>query len=408
REAHNLSDLSGIIPILDGIFGPGVVTNATIDIDILTDQFTQEFRLTSLTKGPLQWTVGMFYKDSSEFLGVDGDSTPPVSDLTGGFYSTLLLRDLDDDFQQIAVFGEASYEVTDNLKATLGLRWFNETRESLVTVGGPFFGSDAPITSPTAKSDTSEVNPKFALSYDMGETMFYFTAAKGFRSGGANGFPAPPPLDSDSYEPDTLWGYELGTKSLFLDGNMIFKGALFYSKWENVQTKVPSTIPGFEAIINGGDAHVQGIELELTALLSDNFQADLSGSWLGESEYDDDSTGSAAGDPLVGVAENNLNAAITHHYDITNDYSLISNLNYNMVGESYVVVGVPGVTPAYEILNMSVSLQALDWSVTLFATNLLDEFILYRNDGPYGDPTYEGAGLSGPPRTIGVRFGLDF
>ncbi len=80
------------------------------------------------------------------------------------------------------------------------------------------------------------MTPRFALSYALSdEARVYAQAAKGFRTGGPNltastlfGIPS-------TYEPDSLWNYELGLKSHWLDRRLVFNAAVYYIDWQDLQ-----------------------------------------------------------------------------------------------------------------------------------------------------------------------------
>jgi outer membrane receptor protein involved in Fe transport len=171
------------------------------------------------------------------------------------------------------------------LKLTAGLRWYQVKttaygyEEGLATGGGPS------IVSPPDTSTESGVNPKFEADYHINhDQMVYVSASKGFRPGGI--VPIVPPgqagtpndcvaalhdidpnitiADTRSFKSDSLWNYEVGTKTSWLEHRLTFNAAAFYIKWDNIQQQI--LLPcGFQYRANAGAAVSKGGEMELHA-----------------------------------------------------------------------------------------------------------------------------------------------
>ena len=197
-----------------------------------SQQFSEEIRLASRNKGRLKWIVGAFYSKFSSTLAVDG-ATPELSfESAGGSAANpngvTYTADVPYHIRQVAVFGEASYQITPSFEATVGLRHFNFANSLNYTLTGIFgpTGNTVPDTGRVVSTD-SGVTPKFNVSYKPSRTLtIYATAAQGFRAGGVN-LPAPvtgpgsclPYLSSIglsqsplTFNPDTIWNYEVGER----------------------------------------------------------------------------------------------------------------------------------------------------------------------------------------------------
>src|SRR5262249_9923223 len=112
--------------------------------------------------------------------------------------------------------------------------------------------------------------------------LVYFTAAKGFRIGGANpkvgqfcygdsssalgmiGLSDVPP----TYGSDNVWSYEVGTKNSLADNRILLNGSAYYIKWKNIQQNVPLTACGFQYTGNLGEADSKGFDLQSVLRLS--------------------------------------------------------------------------------------------------------------------------------------------
>ena len=317
RDSFTLIDNSGLIDFINYInsilLPPPVpeITNAQTESPSTTNRFTQEFRLSSVGEGALQWTAGFFYKDNEDFFSGRSLNTPDLTPIYGeGFF-----QEITDTFEQYALFGELNYRFVEKWEVVAGARVFKEDRTSEVFLDGYFwylFGLEPPVDT-VDNASFEEVLPKLSLKWDVGSaSMVYALAAKGFRSGGINQFPdiGQPFI----YDPDFVWNYELGAKTGWLDNRLVLNGALFYMDWQDVQVAVPGLNPVIESTINAGAAHTSGVELELRFQPSSGFAFGASGGWILEAETDEDSPFGPAGTELNDVPEYNANLFIQYHF----------------------------------------------------------------------------------------------
>ncbi len=108
--------------------------------------------------------------------------------------------------------------------------------------------------------------PKFGLSYQITpEDMIYTTIAEGYRIGGAS-----PPLPEaacggvfpTSYNSDTTWSYEVGTKDRFLNNHVQVSASAYYIQWKNIQQAVYVNKCGIQYTTNQGNASSEGFDLD--------------------------------------------------------------------------------------------------------------------------------------------------
>jgi len=179
-------------------------------------------------------------------------------------------RDVSKD-EQIAGFGEASYEVFDGLTATVGLRYASMKYRLISNQNGPFNGPRPTQAVGTNTEDT--FNPKFNLSWQVNEdTLYYATVSKGFRPGGINqSIPYTPGICKDdqdrfggpapaAYKSDTIWSYEAGLKNSFLDRRLYVAASVYHLIWKNKQ--LGRNACGLSYLDNGGEATSEGFEIE--------------------------------------------------------------------------------------------------------------------------------------------------
>lgn len=240
-------------------------------------QTTNELRLTKGGSGPLTFVLGGYLWDSR--YGIDlknyiGFAGPPL--LTSE-------QEVRQTNKSWAVYGEGDYELIDGLTLTLGARYTNDKKSSIVNDLPIFFyGSEveanpvgsAPgaivMTAPVRKS-WSKFTPRVSLRYEItDEAMVYALWSRGYRGGGFNGRPATIGAATIPYNPETLDNYEAGFKTEFAGGRVRLNGAAFLMKYDDMQQDLDVPAPGTSTgrenrTINASSAELKGFELELTA-----------------------------------------------------------------------------------------------------------------------------------------------
>jgi iron complex outermembrane receptor protein len=175
--------------------------------------------------------------------------------------------------KQVAVFGEASAKLGDGFKATVGLRVSRDQYSGSAFEGGPFVGA---VISQAASAAETPVTPKFGLSYEPDrDHLYYASIAKGYRVGGTNspvasicdpslaGLGLPNGQLPPTYRSDSLWSYELGAKTLFLDRRLQINASLFVIDWSNIQQSVYLPACGFAYTANTGKVQSRGGDIDL-------------------------------------------------------------------------------------------------------------------------------------------------
>ncbi|MEE2783843.1 MAG: TonB-dependent receptor, partial [Pseudomonadota bacterium] len=267
------------------------------------DEWSQEFALSG-SSGQIDWIAGVYYYESEmeEFwdyelpafqatfeaiFGIFGGG-PPLPTGSLAFFGNkidgsstgvpFLHFNIFQDLTSIAAFGQTTYNFSDRLRGTVGMRWTEDEKDFGQTVvnnvGGQIcIGLDL-------NDDWSEVTGKVGLDYDVSDTtMIYGGVSSGFKSGGFNGGSC-----SNPFDPETLMGFELGSKSRFFDNSMQLNLAAFYYDYEDYQARL--FINNAAIVENAADAVTYGFEAELLWLVTANFRVDASLSLL-SAEYED-------------------------------------------------------------------------------------------------------------------------
>ena len=276
---------------------------ASVDVDVpgiyKNKQFSQEFQL-EIDRGPLSGIVGAYYLDADAQTLFDVRLfTTFFSPVLGGFAA---FTDADVNTKTWAVFGDFTYDFTDQLSGSVGARYTHDRRKASVFrqsyLGGGstvFGGLGIPFGAPTSnfegkRTDTA-FTPRASVSFKPnGNHHFYASFSQGFKGGGFDPrgqSTQAPDLDGDgvdakdvfeymTFEPEKVTSYELGWKGSFFDKRIYASVALFHASYKDMQIPasvgcIVNGVPNFCGLTsNAGKARIQGIEFEGNARLFGN------------------------------------------------------------------------------------------------------------------------------------------
>ena len=260
--------------------------------------FTQEIRVQSNDPASrLQWTAGGFYSFNRQQSNeqIFDPELPKLTRLlwNEGMYAAwgeqLLPGGVDYDNntrahdKQEALFADATYSITEKLKFNVGLRYAWTKFVFINSNDGPQDLLDdhgVPSVSTGAKSE-QPFTPKVSISYQLtSDDMVYATAAKGYRIGGATP-PLPVPACGPnpfptSYNSDTVWSYEIGTKDRFFDRTVQVAASAYYIKWSNIQQAFYVPTCGIQFTTNAGEAVSKGFDFQGSWRIVKGFDVDAS------------------------------------------------------------------------------------------------------------------------------------
>ncbi|MFN3462644.1 MAG: TonB-dependent receptor [Terricaulis sp.] len=242
-------------------------------VDVDQDQTSQEFQAIWESE---RWTTigGLFYMREN----VASHQEAYADDLLGGFLGGgTFLRTIDDDLQttSVAAYLNATYQLTDRLSISGGLRYTEEEKDYFRTTST--FSSNALFTADPARPPVNitetwdDLSGLISLDYQLSDDfLLYGRVAQGFKSGGFNGR-ANNPGEEAPYDPETVTSYEAGFKSDWMDGRLRANFAVFYNDYRDFQARVsnlttdPGTgLPSIElTVLNAGQLEISGAELEL-------------------------------------------------------------------------------------------------------------------------------------------------
>ncbi|MHA6316859.1 TonB-dependent receptor [Altererythrobacter sp. CAU 1778] len=276
-----------------------------------------EALLNSDYDGPFNFLLGGIYAknevaNNSYFVntftidyvaGVLGSFSSLAGGLQPSYLATSFFHNntLDFELESFGIFGEAYYEVSDRLKVTAGLRYNDDSksvqaRNTLASFLNPYSNDGDPFTSPyvgsyDADSSTPEIDAfqmrdvgfneitgRFVVDYQVSpDNLLYASYSRGYKSGGIN-----PPVDqafqvNDSFGPESIDAFEIGSKNVFGNGALVLNATAFYYKYKDLQL---SRIVARTSVNDTIDANIWGVELEGLIRPSDRWLFNLNFSYL--------------------------------------------------------------------------------------------------------------------------------
>lgn len=307
---------------------PGNIVNAQ-------ENFTQELRFQSDNRNArFTWVAGAYYSKAKQHnveRGMSGRNAHTGESDYDRLYQKLwgmtvlerhgfplfegyisYVTDTWVEEEQRALFADASWQATDKLSLSAGVRlsevdfYFIAARASNTQADWTYNDGSA-----NERATTPRVNVTYQLTDD---TMVYANAAKGFRGGGANSssiinrcaeYIAQLGLgDVSQYESDSVWSYDLGVKGNAFGGRLVYDVGVYNINWTGIQQSNSLVGCGLSYIGNFGDATSHGVDLTVQAAPTDNLLIDLSVGYM-NSEYDDLVRSSAAPNATIVINEGN-------------------------------------------------------------------------------------------------------
>ncbi len=267
-----------------------------VDVDVpayyFNEQLSQEFQLL-YEQGPIHGLLGFYYLDARADTQFDVRLFTTLAGLTA-------FTQADVDTETYAIFGDFTFDLSDQLSVSAGGRYTWDTRRASILRqnylggGSPVFdGAGLPFGAPSTdfrgQSEFRKFTPRVSVSYKpTPDHNLYASYSKGFKGGGFDprgvGVNAPD-LNGDgirqdsevtdflSFAPEEVDSYEVGYKGDLMDGALYVAVAGFYADYKDVQ--IPGSvacdvggIPSFCGVVsNAGKATFKGVEFESNARL---------------------------------------------------------------------------------------------------------------------------------------------
>jgi iron complex outermembrane recepter protein len=217
--------------------------------------------------------------------------------------------------------------------------------------------------------------------------------------------------DTRSFHSDSLWNYELGAKTAWLDHRLTLHAAAFYIKWDNIQQAV--LLPcGFQFIANAGAAESKGGELELRALATEHLQVSAGVGYQDAKITEKGESAQPVGSPVFNVPNWTGNASLSYTAPVSSSWNFIGEVDYSYIGSSFSSSNASDLSrerPAYHLLDARLGFSSGSTEVALVGKNLTNEVT------NLGDNRSIAAEVPGRPRlfinqplTIGIEARKNF
>ncbi|NKB45792.1 MAG: TonB-dependent receptor [Alphaproteobacteria bacterium] len=238
-------------------FIPGLSVQSLIDASTPKgDADSYEIRLASADDSAIGWTIGGFHYNSFD-IDTLGVFFLPLGDPNGEavpfFERQRVVRT-----KATSVFGSLDYDFTDQLTASVELRYTDEKLEL--------------INSTTGEEQKFDFfAPRFTIDYQANDDqLFYANVGRGVKTGGFNTNVAEG-LAERTFGEETNWTFEIGSKSTLFDGRMVATVSAWYVDWKDLQVQTAVANSPVSAVQNFGEARSIGIELDTSINVTENF-----------------------------------------------------------------------------------------------------------------------------------------
>jgi iron complex outermembrane recepter protein len=273
--------------------------------------FTQEVRIASPTGKFLEYVVGAYYSKadsdrtfgrsvitcSASTLAPVAPGLTPCSTATG--VSTITrpfgVADFGSSFKNLSLFGQATFNLSDNFRFIGGLRWTNDKLDvnhiRRTTLAGPgvqpsfdagVFNNGLVATPPATgfvagvsngipfrtSTKNDNVSGKAAIQFDLSDdVMAYAGYTRGYKGPAYNIFYNLTTIGAGVIEPETADAFEAGLKNTLLDGALTINIAAYYAKYNDYQANSPDFVAGVRTtrLTNAGSITTKGFEVDFLA-----------------------------------------------------------------------------------------------------------------------------------------------
>jgi iron complex outermembrane receptor protein len=384
------------VPVL-ALFGfpPGYVTSIG-DLGYSSARIkSNQIRLVSKDAGAWSWSTGFDYKE------VDSGGVVSTPTAPNQLPFAILAETYGGSDKIWALWGELGYAFSQHWQATLGMRYYHDKTDSFGSVVS--FGFPSTISGEATFTST---NPRLNLSYKIdADHMVYFNVAKGFRGGGFNASYASQP----TFQPETLWTYELGSKGTYLDRKLDLELSLYYNDWKNVQT-LYSTPLGLSVISNGGLVKGIGADAVVTWRAAQGLQLGATIGW-NNLEFKENPIGGdkLPGDPPDFAVRQSWTGFVDYRKPVWSGANLYGRVDYQHAGPAQVTLRLPAYNqitkiPGRSTSNLRLGVDFGRYDVSLFANNIANDRTPIVH-GPFG---VIAENVEQRPRQIGVALRAKF
>jgi iron complex outermembrane recepter protein len=412
---------------------------------------SHELDLKSTGDNTIDWILGLYYAAEQNKIRFDIPIFNGTQQGTVAWQGSFIQPKQTVDSK--AVFGQATWHLSDALRLTAGLRYTKDQKEN---IGGRGWGwqynpdvPQVPIAPGTIPS--TETGFGFGISgindgkYDHGQTtwlvradadladnfLLYGSVSTGYKSGGLQDGGVP-------YKHETLTNFEIGTKNSFAGGNVIWNNALYYEDFKDFQLAAPiifidgSRGLGFSNV--KGSTKVWGFESELNARLSEDDRVQVVFSaiphkklgtllYAGSNDYQGlpacpaesgiSNCLDVSGNELAHAPDTSLQFVYEHDFRFSNGARLTPRFSMHYESDSWLSafnLGSGDKQGSYHRTNLSMRYQnpTGSWYADFYVDNVENGKIRTSAGRSAVDGGFVYLSQYLPPRTYGVNFGVWF
>jgi outer membrane receptor protein involved in Fe transport len=386
--------------------------------DGLIQQWSNELRLQSKAGGRAHWTVGAYWEKIYD--PYSGHIQLPGVKLGGeeAQYLIAAYHNLatpspeewysdygDDHYRQVTEFGDLTFDLDPHWSVEGGIQHYHSSVSETDTAGY-YYTQNVPILRSDASNRT---NFKAGVNFKpTGRELLYFSFAQGYRDGGFNYISQ---YDNPAYpryfKPDHLDNYELGNKSEFLGGRLVWNSALYYMRWTDYQVSVNVPQAPFSLHANAGDARIYGLESSVEVRpvegLTLSFDGNYNDARITSDEYQSTVYTVIPGERLPEAPYFNYNATARYERPINPQLRAYTQFDLAHKGDMWndLREDTRALQPAYTICNVRAGLgkPVGGWTAEAYVTNVSNRrAVIFANYTGYSHTD-----IPNEPRVFGLR-----
>ncbi|MDF1679066.1 TonB-dependent receptor [Ponticaulis sp.] len=397
-----------------------------------SDQISQEFQA-QYSGDRLNGVIGVYYFDETNNDRVVVDLGTP-----GTSYDT---NDIELGTEAFALFTEWTYDLSEQLSITGGLRYTEEEKNiqgtwfNVPVVGSPepappttlcpVVGAPTPgclfVTRDVHTETFDSVTGSANVAYRFNDfVMGYASISQGFKSGGFNQrYNALLQASGDplAFDEETAQSLEIGFKAN-PSSNLRVNGAVFSNSYEDIQ--LTYRVGPAPLLFNAGEATINGAELEVYYMPTDQTTVDFS---IGLLQAEMDSVAQVpnlgaqtptattqVGDRLPRAPESEMHLGVSHVFELPNSFELTPRIDVTYRESIFFDAGNDIGESSLTLVNGSLTLANInqDWRISLRGENLTDELYLVSGTTSASTATGYSEGIYARPRNFSLTFSKDF
>ncbi len=230
-----------------------------------TDQFTQEIRLASDHDERFSWQTGLFYFNSS--LEVETESFASFG--FGGPPQNTIIKHTNDAW---AIFGQGSYDVSDQFTLSAGLRYTDDQRDFKVLQYGQLWLDIGIPSVENIDESADKVSWDVTADYALNDnSSIYGRIASGFRAQSIQGRDVAFLEFPTVADPETILSCEIGYKADLVDNRLRLNASVFHYIVDDMQLSIIGGATNSNQVINANEGVATGFEVDMQWLVTENF-----------------------------------------------------------------------------------------------------------------------------------------